>query len=271
MLAASTMRSMVDCGITIIELLFDQVQEFLALLGVLENTGIVDGLSDGSLLLDATHLDAHVLSLDHHDSAKGIEGLLEAIANLLGQVLLHLQTVGEDVHHARYLAESYDVAIGNIGHVHLAEEGQNVVFAKGIELDVLDHHHLVVILMENGRFEGGNRIHRITPGQFKEGARQTFWSALQSLTLRVFSNGQKALSTGVFQKFYLFFSIHFTLYMLLIDIHFTLDNDGTLCQSCALQLVEIVIRFLACDKITHTASPVRRFEGGIDTKFREDG
>ena len=163
------------------------------------------------------------------------------------------------------------VAIGNIGHVHLTKEGQNVVFAKGVELDVLDHHHLVVILMEDGRFEGGNRIHRITPGQFEEGARQTFWSALQSLTLRVFSNGQKALSTGVFQKFYLFFSIHFTLYMLLIDIHFTLDNDGTLCQSCALQLVEIVIRFLACDKITHTASPVRRFEGGIDTKFREDG
>ena len=130
MLAASTMRSMVDCGITIIELLFDHIQEFLALFDVFENTGIVDGLGDGSLLLDATHLDAHVLSLDHHDSAKGIEGLLEAIANLLGQVLLHLQTVGEDVHHAWNLAETHDVTIGDVGYVYLAEEGQDMVLAE---------------------------------------------------------------------------------------------------------------------------------------------
>ena len=214
-------------------------------------------MSDRTLFLNATHLNAHMLCLNHHDGTKRIECLLKTITNLFGEVFLHLQTMGEDVHHTRNLAEPYNIAIGNVCHMHLSEERQDMMFTKGVELNVLHHHHLIVFFMEHGRLECSDRIHRITSCQFQKSACQTFRSALQPLTLRVLTNCFKAFLTSVFQKFYLFFSIHFVLSILLIDIHFTLDNDGTLCQPRTLQFVEIVIRFPACDKIAHTASPVR--------------
>ena len=187
----------------------NQIEEFLALFDVFEHSCVVHGLGDRALLLDATHLDAHVLCLDHHDGTEWAEGLLKAVTNLLGQVLLHLQAMREDVHHAWYLAEPHDVAIGDVGHMNLAEEGQNVVFAERIELDVLDHNHLVVVLMEHGRLEGGNGIHRIALGEFEEGTCQPFWRALQSFSVGIFSDGFEVLDAGAFQYFNLFFSIHF--------------------------------------------------------------
>ena len=167
----------------------NQVEEFLAFFDILEHASIVHGLGDRTLLFDAAHLDAHVLCFDHHDGTEWAEGLLKAVTNLLGQVFLHLQTMREDVHHAWYLAETHNVAIGNIGHVNLAEERQDVVLAERVELDVLDHNHLVVVLMEHGRFEGGNRIHRIALGEFEEGACQPFRRTLQAFSCGVFADG----------------------------------------------------------------------------------
>lgn len=187
----------------------NQVEEFLAFFDVFKHTCVVHSLCDRALLLNAPHLDAHVLGLDHHDGAEWAEGLLKAVTNLLGQVFLYLQAMREDVHHAWYLAETYNVAIGDISHVNLAEEGKDVVLAERVELDVLDHNHLVVVLMEHGRFEGGNRIHRIALGKFEECACQPFRCALQSFSCGVFADGFEVLDAGVFQYFNLFFSIHF--------------------------------------------------------------
>jgi hypothetical protein len=45
---------------------------------------------------------------------------------------------------ARYFAQADDFAVGNVGDVHLAEEGQQVVLAEAEHFDVLDDDHLVV-------------------------------------------------------------------------------------------------------------------------------
>ena len=59
--------------------------------------------------------------------------------------------------------------------------------------------------------------------------------------------------------------------MLLMDVHLTLDDDGTLAKSRFFQFVEVVVGFLSSDKIAHSASPIRRLEGGVNLQFRKKG
>ena len=51
--------------------------------------------------------------------------------------------------------------VGDVPHVRLAEEGQHVMLAHGVEVDVLDDDHLPVILREHGRAEYLFRILRV--------------------------------------------------------------------------------------------------------------
>ena len=69
----------------------NDVHEFLAGLGVFhEGAGEIGGGGDGVLLLDTAHGHAHVLGLDDDGDAKGIEGFLYAILDLLSEALLNL-------------------------------------------------------------------------------------------------------------------------------------------------------------------------------------
>ena len=104
--------------------LMDEVHELLTGLCLFEGTAEVAGCGDGVLLLHASHLHAHVFSLNHHDYALWMQSLVDAVFYLLRHSLLHLQTMAEDVYHARYLAQSGDVSVGDIRHVHLSIERQ---------------------------------------------------------------------------------------------------------------------------------------------------
>ena len=86
-----------------------------------------------------------MLGLDDDHHAERVEGLLDALLDLEREALLNLEAVGEDVDHAGDLAQARDVAAGDVGHVHLTEEGQDVVLAEGEEVDVLDDDHLLVV------------------------------------------------------------------------------------------------------------------------------
>ena len=79
---------------------------------------------------------------------KRLNRFLNCLRNLHGQTLLHLQTTGKHFHQARDLAQTDHFALGNVGHVHLAEEWQHVMLAKAEHFDVLHDHHLVVIHAE---------------------------------------------------------------------------------------------------------------------------
>ena len=99
-----------------------EVHKFLACLCLVEGTTEIAGGGDGVLLLDASHLHAHVLGLYHNHHAKGLQGVLDAVLDLLRHALLHLQAVGIDIHHTGNLRESCDIAVGDIGHMGLAIE-----------------------------------------------------------------------------------------------------------------------------------------------------
>ena len=75
---------------------------------------------------------------------------LERVGDLGRQPLLHLQPAGEHVDDPRDLAETEDAAVGEIRDVRLAEEGQQVVLAEAVDLDVPHHDHLRVRLLEDG-------------------------------------------------------------------------------------------------------------------------
>ena len=55
--------------------------------------------------------------------------------------------------HAGDLRQADYFFVGQVGHVGSADDGQQVVFAHAVELDVGHHHHLVVLDVEEGVVE----------------------------------------------------------------------------------------------------------------------
>ena len=131
----------------------DELEELVARLGLVEGASEVAGGGDRTLLLHATHLHAHVLGLDNDHHTQGLEGLLYGFAYLQRHAFLHLQAMAVAVNDAGYLGQACDVSVGDVGHMGLAVEGQHVVLAKGVEVDVLDDDHLAVVFLELGLIE----------------------------------------------------------------------------------------------------------------------
>ena len=139
-------------------------------------------------LLDAAHLHAHVLGLHNHHHPQRAEGVLDTLLDLQRHALLHLQAVAEDVHHTGNLAESGDVAVGDIGHVHLAEEGQHVVLAEAVEVDVAYNDHLAVVLAEHGRAQHLGRVLAVAAGEHLQRLGHTLGGFQQTFAVGVFAN-----------------------------------------------------------------------------------
>ena len=131
--------------------MFDEVHKLLPRLGLVEGAGEIAGGGDRVLLLYAAHLHAHVLGFNDYHDAQRVECLLDALLNLKCHPFLHLQTVGEDIDYSGYLAEACDVAIGDVGYMSFAVEGEHVVLAKGKEVDVFYNNHLAIFFFEFGR------------------------------------------------------------------------------------------------------------------------
>src|SRR6478735_4360639 len=120
---------------------------------------------DRMLLLNAAHDHAHVLRLEHHCHAQRFQGLVNTITDLDRQPFLYLQATSESVNYARNLREPDDVSVGNIRDMRLAEKRQHMMFAQGVDLDILDDHHLLVLFLEHRRTQDGGRIEIFAVGQ----------------------------------------------------------------------------------------------------------
>jgi hypothetical protein len=113
--------------------------------------GAAHGAGDGGavLLLHAAHHHAGVAGLHDHGDAVGAQVRHQGVGHLAGQALLHLQAAGEDIDHAGDLAQAHHLAVGQVADVGVAEEGQHVVLAQRVELDVADDHHLFDVFFED--------------------------------------------------------------------------------------------------------------------------
>ena len=170
-----------------LDFLFNQIHEFLPCLRLVESPGEVGSGGDGILLLHPAHLHAHVACLDNHHDAERIERLLDALLDLQGHALLHLEAVGEDVHHAGNLAQPRDVAVGDVGDVRFAVEGQHMVLAEGEEIDVLHDDHLVVVFAEFGGEQHFVGVHGIAGGEGQHRLGNAFGGLQQALARGVFA------------------------------------------------------------------------------------
>src|SRR4051812_3859362 len=79
---------------------------------------------------DAAQRHAHVLGLDDHADAPRGQVVLQPVGDLLGEPLLHLQVVREQLDHPGELGQPENPAPRQVGHVRGAPEGQQVVLAQ---------------------------------------------------------------------------------------------------------------------------------------------
>src|SRR5579864_7001015 len=136
----------------------DQVEEFRARARVLaEGAEHARGDHLAARLLHTPHLHAEVTGLDDDANPPGRERPVERLRDLLRQV----------------------------AHVAGAEEGQHVVLAQAVERDVLDHDHLVVVLVEDGACDDVLGAHAVPVGQLAQRARDARGRGPQALALRV--------------------------------------------------------------------------------------
>ena len=91
--------------------------------------------------------------------------MLYAIFYLTCHAFLYLQAMGKDVYDPRYLAQTGNITIGDVGHVGLAIERQDMMLAKREEIDVLYNDHLRIVLTKFRRIEHLFRIHIIAARQ----------------------------------------------------------------------------------------------------------
>src|SRR5688572_4015280 len=107
-----------------------QVEEFLARLRIVPEHAAQcgrDGL--GVLFLYSAHHHAQMVSFDDDADTEWIQNLAQGFGNLLGETLLHLKSLGENVDDARELRQPDNPAVRNVGNVGLAIEGQHVMLA----------------------------------------------------------------------------------------------------------------------------------------------
>ena len=110
------------------------------------------------------------------------------IASAISVVMrsLDLEPPAEDLHDPRQLADAdYPLVFRYVRDVAHAEKGKEVVLAHGVEMDVLDDNHLVVLELV-GVPEYGCGVGLLNVEDILEHARNPVGSVFQSGTRRVF-------------------------------------------------------------------------------------
>ena len=88
--------------------------------------------------------------LDHHRHPNRLQVPLQAFRDLTGHALLDLQAAAVHLDQSRHLAQADDPAVRDVAHVDPSIEGQEMMLAQRVHLDVLDQDHVAVGLVEEG-------------------------------------------------------------------------------------------------------------------------
>jgi len=139
------------------------------------------------LLFDAAHLHAEVVGLDHDGDADRLEVFLQALGDLPGHPLLHLQAAAVELYQARHLAETDQPAVRDVADVHPAEKRQQVMLAERVHLDVLHHDHVLVGLGEGGIAEDVVPRHAIAAGEELEALLDSLRRVAQAFARGIFA------------------------------------------------------------------------------------
>ena len=125
-----------------------------------------------------------------------MQRLHERVSDLRRQLLLNLQPPGEDIHDARNFRKPDHFPVGNVGNVRLADEGQKMMLAHRIKLDVLHENDLARVRSENRLVNDGVEILAITVGQKLVGFRRPDRSLEQTFALRILTDRFQNFAEG---------------------------------------------------------------------------
>ena len=128
----------------------NQMDEFFPGGHVLELTCKIRGGGHRILFLDPPHRHAHVDRFDDHSDAKWLKRVLDAFLDLAGQAFLDLKPSRIRVDNAGNLAQSHDVPLRDVRDMCLAKKRDHMMLAHGINFNVLDNDHFLVIFLEHG-------------------------------------------------------------------------------------------------------------------------
>jgi len=122
----------------------------------------------------------------------------DALRDLRGQLLLHLEAPRIALDHACELADADDLAIGQVADVGLADDRRHMVLAMALELDVAQHDQLVVAgdLLE-GALEVFARLVGIAAEPVAVGIDDALGRVQQSLARRVLAGPAQQRANGV--------------------------------------------------------------------------
>ena len=133
--------------------------------------------------------------LDDNSHTQWMQSLVDGIFDLGGQTFLHLKATRISLHHAGNLAQSCDIAIGNVAHMRLANERNQMMLTQGIHLYIFDNHHLAIILLEAGRKQNLHRVLFVAMSEKLHRLGYTQRCLKKALALRIFP--QKFQNGGV--------------------------------------------------------------------------
>jgi hypothetical protein len=151
------------------------------------------------LLLDAAHHHAQVHGLDHHAHAGRPQHVADGAGHLLGEPLLHLQPPREHLDDARQLGEPHDAAVRDVGDVHLPDEGEHVVLAHRVEVDVAHEHHVLVLLLEHGVAHHVAHVHVLAAGEPGQAPRDALRRLQQPVPVRILAEQRELTSHQLLQ------------------------------------------------------------------------
>src|SRR4029077_20814621 len=91
------------------------------------------------------------------------------------------------------LAESDYFSLRQIADVAAAEKREHVVLAQAVERDVLDQHHLVVVLVKDGASDDVGGAHTVAVGQLAQRSSNSVGSVTKALSARILAQLREQL------------------------------------------------------------------------------
>lgn len=113
-----------------------------------ESPGERRGYQFGVLLRDSSGLHTEVGCFEDAGRSRRLEVLVESVRYLLPDPFLSGEPAAKALHKPGQLGNSDELLPhGDVGNVGPSEEGQHMVFAGGVKLDVLQQNHLIVLVV----------------------------------------------------------------------------------------------------------------------------
>lgn len=124
---------------------------------------------------------------DYNCDTLWLKHLREGESDLLGEALLYLETASKHFGDTSELGQTDYATVRDVADMHLAHKGNQMVLAKGEDLDVPHDDELVMVLVEDSTVDDVAQVLFVTLCEEEQRFRVALWCVEQPLTVGVFA------------------------------------------------------------------------------------